>query len=214
MPAEFDVCRGSEGRTGHGSTCTSLEMRCTQTRPYVPRARRRSGAACVSEVRDARIEAGGELDDWPQAEQELGTNPTVDLAKSKQLIHAMATVRGLNSSGINVAIEGRWLMALGSQELSLEDAPLEELYGMDWNRASGTAVAIREGTDDEVKCACAAGGEIEANEKDGEDHQMLRMGWGSKPFRVVSLSSEADAASSIAGLADVVLAVRMTQAGI
>jgi hypothetical protein len=42
----------------------------------------------------------------------------------------------------------------------------------------------------------------------------LRMGWGSKPFRVVSLSSEVDAASSIAGLADVVLAVRMTQAGI
>lgn len=155
---------------------------------------------------------GGELDDWLQAEQELGANLKVDLAESKGFIHAMVSLEGVNGLEINVAIEGRWLMVLGSQEISLKDAPLEELCGMEWNSASGTAVAIRAGIDDELLRGCvAASGQTEASEKEGEDNETLRMRWGSKPFCVAGLPAEVDAMRSTAVLADGVLAIRMAK---
>lgn len=155
---------------------------------------------------------GGELDDWLQAEQELGTDLKVDLAESKQFVHAMLNIGGVNSSEIRVAIEGRWLMVLGSQQLPEKDAPLAELCGMEWNSASGTAVAIRAGIDHDLRQACAAAsGECKARDKDCDDAETLRMRWGSQPFCVAALPTEVDATRSVAVVASGVLAIRMTK---
>ncbi len=162
---------------------------------------------------------GGELDDWLQAEQELGTHLKVDLAESKQFIHAMATVEGVKSSEVSVAIEGRWLMILGSQEFSAKDAPLDELWGMEWNSAAGMAVTVRRAdrlgaASDRAAASgdasCAAGDESELIGI--EDEECLRARWGSQPFCVVALPAEVDVEQSMAVLADGVLAVRMMKA--
>ncbi len=124
----------------------------------------------------------------------------------------MVSIEGVNHSEIRVAIEGRWLMVLGSQELSFADAPLAELCGLEWNSASGTAVAIRSGIDEELRRACAlSNGEKEQNEDEDDDEETLRMRWGSQPFCVVGLPAEVDATRSQAVMASGVLAIRMAK---
>src|ERR1700749_5259166 len=74
---------------------------------------------------------GSELDDWLTAEHELGAAMQVSIEESATHVYAMVTLSAEQSAEVSVAVEGKWMMVLDSQEFSNQGAPVMHLNTME-----------------------------------------------------------------------------------
>jgi Protein of unknown function (DUF2934) len=154
---------------------------------------------------------GSELDDWLTAEQELGGAMQVSVEESETQVYAMVTLSAGQTAEVSVAVEGKWMMVLDSQEFANQGAPMLQLNAMDWNSEKGRAEVATEWPG--RLAAFGVWRDLLASEE-ADEHEEMRVRWGSQPFCMVELPAEVDAAKSTCVLADGVLAVKMMKAAV
>jgi hypothetical protein len=149
---------------------------------------------------------GSELDDWLTAEQELGAVMRVHVEESDTHVYAMVTLSAGQRAEVSVAVEGKWMMVLDSQEFANQGAPALHLNAMEWNSEKGRAEVASEWPG--RLAAFGVWRDLLASEE-ADELEDMRMRWGSQPFCMVELPAEVDPAKSTCVLTDGVLAVRM-----
>lgn len=154
---------------------------------------------------------GSELGDWLTAEQELGGAMQVEVDESSTHVYAMVTLSAEQSAEVSVAVEGKWMMVLDSQEFANQGAPALHLNAMEWNSEKGRAEVASEWPG--RLAAFGVWRDLLASEE-ADEQEDLRMRWGSQPFCMVELPAEVDPAKSTCVLADGVLAVRMMKSAV
>ena len=60
--------------------------------------------------------AGGELDDWLNAEHELLDKLSVHIEDSGDFIHALVSIPGAHGSQVKIGIESRWLVIVSHRD--------------------------------------------------------------------------------------------------
>ena len=154
---------------------------------------------------------GSELSDWLAAEQELGAVMQVNVESSDTHVYAMVTLSAEQRAEVSVAVEGKWMMVMDSQEFANQGAPALHLNAMDWNSEKGCAEAA--GDWPGRLAAFGVWRDLLASEE-ADEREDMRMRWGSQPFCMVELPAEVDPAKSSCVLADGVLAVRMMKSAV
>jgi hypothetical protein len=149
---------------------------------------------------------GSELDDWLTAEHELGAVMQVHVEESDTHVYAMVTLSAEQSAEVSVAVEGKWMVVLDSQEFASQGAPALHLNAMEWNSEKGRADVASEWPG--RLAAFGVWRDLLASEE-ADELEDMRMRWGSQPFCMVELPAEVDPAKSTCVLTDGVLAVRM-----
>lgn len=150
---------------------------------------------------------GSEVKEWKEAEHDLLGAMPVDLAESEDNFYALASVPGYSAAEISVAVEDRWLLISG--------------YG----HCFGQAESFDGGVEFDESWITSSCGELSATDSPGENdtraltlessacaEQSLEDCVVRRPFCVVELGRQVDAARSCAVLANGMVAVRMAKA--
>jgi hypothetical protein len=156
-------------------------------------------------------QAGSELGDWLAAEQELGAAMQVNLEESETHVYAMVTLSAEQRAEVSVAVEGKWMMVMDSQEFANQGAPALHLNAMDWNSEKGRAEVAMEWPG---RLAAFGVWRDLLSSEDADELEDMRMRWGSQPFCMVELPAEVDPAKSSCVLADGMLALRMMKSAV
>ncbi len=151
------------------------------------------------------LSPGGELEDWVRAERELLLDFTINVHDSTEFVYAMASIPDATAARLEIGIESRWLVILAQPSLTPQTRRAENDPDVTQSSAVGPSVRRRKARGAEVSGRWEAGSDTGR----GTGPHMEDDRPPSKSVCIMELPADVNAASSIAVVADGLLAIRM-----